>query len=155
MTNEELLKLIGSHENPLVRDKYKALKEQMDLLAKDEEPIISDLKKIGINVTSVWDLVNNKPHPFLKTNYIGDYSIAYPLLVKHLDYKYHSKTIEGIIRALTEKKAKDIASDKILELFYKETDKNLKWVMANALRTLMSWNKRQKHPQIGQVFKGI
>ncbi len=154
MTRDEYLKMIESHENPLVRKKYEDVKKQMDFLTKDEEPIVSDLHNLGINVESVWDLVNNKPHPYLETNFIGDYSVAYPVLVRHLDKKYHPKIIEGIIRALTEKQAKHIATDKILELFYKEQDKNLKWVMANALRTLMSWKSRQKYPEIGEVLKG-
>ncbi len=47
------------------------------------------------------------------------------------------------------------AAEKILDLFYKESDDNLKWVMANALRTLMSWNSRQKHPEIARVLKGL
>jgi hypothetical protein len=125
------------------------------LLAKDEQPILNEIKGMGINIESIWDLVNNRPNPYLKTNFTGDYSIVYPILVKHLDYRHHPKTIEGILRALTEKPAKEIATAKILEMFYKETNKNLKWVMANALKTLMSWKSRQKHPEIEKTFKGL
>ena len=56
---------------------------------------------------------------------------------------------------MTEKQAKGIATDKILNMFYKESDKNLKWLIANALRTLMSWNGRQKHPEIARVLNGL
>jgi hypothetical protein len=129
-------------------------KLNLELLKKDEEPIVADLRNIGLNVDSVWDLVNNKPNPYLKQKFTGDYSVAYPILVKHLDFNYHPRTIEGIIRSLTEKQAKDIATIKILELFNKESDQNLKWVMANALRTLMSWEKRKKYPEIANTLKG-
>jgi len=155
MKNEELLKMIETHDNPNVRKKYDDMKKQMELYSKDEEPIVMDLNNLGLKVDSIWDLVNNKPHPVLKNNFTGDYSVAYPILVKHLDYDYLPKTKEGLIRALTEKQAKNVATEKILDLFYKESDRNLKWVMANALRTLMSWNSRQKHPEIAKVLKGL
>jgi hypothetical protein len=129
-------------------------KLNLEMLRKDEEPIVNDLRKLGLNVDSVWDLVNNKPSLFLKQKFTGNYSKAYSTLVKHLEFNYHPKTIEGIIRALTEKQAKDIATNKILELFDKESDQNLKWVMANALRTLMSLEKRKKYPEIGNTLKG-
>ncbi|WP_053405759.1 hypothetical protein [Persicobacter sp. CCB-QB2] len=137
----------------MIREKKTNRKELEELLNKDEEPLVQELKSLGLGIDSVWDLVNNSPHQFLERDFTGDYSIAYETLVKHLDY--HPKTIEGIIRALTEKEAKKIATDKILELFQKETDKNLQWVMANALRTLMTWSKRQKYPEIGEILKGI
>jgi hypothetical protein len=155
MKNEEFLKMIESHDNPNVRKKYQDLKKQMELDSKDEEPIIRDLNKIGLKIDSVWDLVNNKPHPYLQNDFIGEYSIAYPILVKHLDYNYLPKTKEGLIRALTEKQARSVAAEKILDLFYKESDGNLRWVMANALRTLMNWNSRQKHPEIARVLRKI
>ena len=155
MKNEELLKMIETHDNPNVRKKYDDMKKQMELYSKDEEPIVMDLNNFGLKVDSIWDLVNNKPHPVFKNNFTGDYSVAYPILVKHLDYDYLPKTKEGLIRALTEKQAKNVATEKILDLFYKESDRNLKWVMANALRTLMSWNSRQKHPEIAKVLKGL
>jgi hypothetical protein len=155
MKNEELLKMIETHGNPNVRKKYDDLKKQIELYSKDEEPIVMDLNNLGLKVDTIWDLVNNKPHSILKNNFNCDYSVAYPILVKHLDYDYLPKTKEGLIRALTEKKAKNVATEKILDLFYKESDRNLKWVMANALRTLMSWNSRQKHPEIAKVLKGL
>lgn len=155
MKDEEILRMIETHENPNVREKFEDMKKQMELYAKDEEPLVEDLNNLGLNVSSVWDLVNNKPHPYLENNFIGDYSIAYPTLVKHLDYDHLPKTKEGIIRALTEKQAKSYAVEKIMDLFYKESDVNLKWVMANALRTLMSWKSRQKHPEIARVLKGL
>jgi hypothetical protein len=155
MTNDELKNMIAASDNPLVRNKLDKISRKIAYLTRDQEPLIKDLKEVGINVESVWDLVNNKPLPHLNSNFTGDYRIAYPVLIKHLDYKYHPRTIEGIIRALTEKGAKTIATEKILEMFYKETNKSLKWAMANALKTLMSWKSRQKYPDIEKTYRGL
>ncbi|WP_422356176.1 hypothetical protein [Roseivirga pacifica] len=157
ITAQELRDRLSKDDNYQRKMKEKEAKreELEDMLNKDEEPLVLELKGLGLDIDSVWDLVNNLPHQFLERKFTVHYNTAYETLVKHLDFDYHPKTIEGIIRALTEKEAKEIAADKILELFYKETDKNLKWVMANALRTLMTWSKRQKHPEIGEVLKGI
>jgi len=48
-------------------------------------------------------------------------------MLKHLDYKYHPWVNEEIIRALSEKNAARVSKVKILELFFNETDKNIKW----------------------------
>jgi len=155
MERKELKELILKEKNPIVKQKLKDLLKKVDLLIKEQKPLISDLKKVGIKVESVWDLVNNRDHSMLKALFVGKYNVAYPILVKHLDYKYSPRITEGIIRALTEKDAKDCASEKILEMFIKEKDKGLKWVMANALRTLMTWKERQKYPEIAEILKGI
>lgn len=154
MTRAEVIEMINTQSNPIARQKLKEVLEVMDNFKKEEHPLINDLAKLGIVVESVWDLVNNRPHPMLKSNFTGGYEIAYPVLVRHLDYGYHPKIQEGIIRALTEKAAKETAKDKLLELFYKEKNSNVKWALANALKTLMTWQQRQKHPEIANVQKG-
>lgn len=138
MTKDEVIEMISIEENLLKKQKLQDLLDKMYFFEKEEEPLVNDLKTIGIYVESVWDLVNNRPHPHLKNVFVGQYEIAYPILVKHLDYDYHPRVKEGIIRALTEKNAAKVAKDKILDLFNKETDKNLKWVLANCLTTLMT-----------------
>lgn len=147
--------MISTEENPMKKQKLQELLEKMHFFEKEEKPIVDELKSIGISVDSVWDLVNNRPHQYLKNNFVGTYEAAYSLLVKHLDYDYHPRIKEGIIRALTEKNAAKIAKDKILEMFYDETEKNLKWVIANCLKTLMTSAQREKHPEINIVLKGI
>ena len=155
MTKDEVIKMISNEESPLKKQKLQDLLDKMEFFEKEEKPIVNDLRSIGIAVESVWDLVNNHQHPHLKNNFVGPYEIAYPILLKHLDYDYHLRVKEGIIRALTEKNAANVAKDKILELFYSETDKNLKWVLANCLKTLMTWKQREKHPDIKAALKGI
>lgn len=152
MTREQVVKIILEETDPLIKQKFKDLLEKMDFFRKEEMPLIEELNSIGIQVESVWDLVNNQTHPMLMSSSTGDYAIAYPVLLKHLDFEYHPRIKEGIIRALTEKKASEIATEKILQLFYKETNKNIKWALANALRTLMTWQKRKKYPEIKEVL---
>jgi|WetSurMetagenome_2_1015567.scaffolds.fasta_scaffold18424_7 hypothetical protein len=154
MTKDELIKMVSNEESPLKKQKLQDLLDKMYFFEKEEQPLVNDLKSIGISVESVWDLVNNRSHPHLKNGFVGKYEIAYSMLVKHLDYDYHPSVKEGIIRALTEKNAAKVAKDKILDLFNNETDKNLKWVLANCLKTLMTWKQREKYPDIKATLKG-
>jgi hypothetical protein len=130
------------------REERMRIKAELD---KDEEELIKEISKKGIDIESVWDLVNNVKHPFLDNKFTGKYNEVYPILVEHLDKSHHPRTREGIIRALTEKDARDIAKDKLLEHFYKETDKNLKWVLSNALTTMLTQTEKKKNPEIRQI----
>lgn len=147
--------MLLKEENLLKKQRLQELLDKMTFFEQEERPLVEALNGIGVKVNSVWDLVNNRPHPHLKSNFTGNYEVAYPILVEHLDYNYHPKVKEGIVRALTEKNASKIAADKILEMFHKESDKSLKWAMGNALRTLMSPQKRLKYPEIKQVLDGL
>jgi hypothetical protein len=89
----------------------------------EEEPMIDDLTKVGLNVGSVWDLVNsNKVYP-----------TAIPILLDHLHRPYHKRIRNGIIRALTVKEAKGLIGDDILDQLTGETDEENRWALANAL----------------------
>ena len=124
------------------------------MLLKDQEQLVRELSEVGFVVESVYDLVNNRPIAHLENKFIGSYAQAYPILVRHLDLPHHSRIREGIIRALTEKSARAIAKDKLLEHFYKEEDPSMKWVLANALRTVLSASDKKKHPEYKDVFQG-
>ena len=71
--------------------KNAALEAEMQILRREEEPLIADLSSVGIKVDSVWDLVNtNRAYP-----------AAVPVLVRHLQNReYPIKIREGIVRAL-------------------------------------------------------
>jgi len=154
MTKTELQEMISAEQDGIKKQRLLDLLDKMIFFEREERPLVNELNDIGLKVESVWDLVNNRPHPYLKDNFTGDYEMAYPILIKHLDFDYHPRVKEGIIRSLTEKKAAKLAADRILELFHKEPDKNLKWVMANALRTMLTWRQREKYPEIKEVLKG-
>lgn len=127
-------------------------------LEKDEKELVEEIRNNGIEIDSVYDLVNNfenAKYSLLKNKFTGKYHKVYPILVDHLDKPHHPSIREGIIRALTEKDARDIAKDKLLEHFYKETDRILLWVLANALTTLLTAAEKKKNPDIGRVKSGL
>jgi hypothetical protein len=114
---------------------------------------VQDIRAKGYEVDSVWDLVNNTPHPVLERKFVGAYPNAYSVLVDHLRIPHHVRTREGIVRALTEKDAAAVAAEEVLRQFYAEQDKELRWVMANALRRLLTRYQRKKHPRVDEVYK--
>lgn len=136
------------------RRKVLELKEREALLAEDERSLIEELTAIGYEIESVWDFVNNRNrHEFLR-KFNGSYVGAYPILVKHLNIEHHPRIREGIIRALTEKDANEVACESLLAEFYKEQDLNLKWVLANALRTVLTRSQKAMHPEYKEVYNG-
>lgn len=64
--------------------------ERSARLSAEEEPILADLRRIGLKADSVWDLVNTS----------AAYSKAVPILLKHLLLPYSDRTREGIARSL-------------------------------------------------------
>jgi hypothetical protein len=90
---------------------------------KEQEVLLGDLRKIGFDLESVWDLVNTREA----------YAKAIPILVAHLDKSYSDRTTEGIVRALAIRPARGKAGTKLLEMFRKEKDENLRWVIGNTL----------------------
>jgi hypothetical protein len=107
--NPEYQKMMREKE-----EKMQIFKAELD---KDEEGLVNEIRRKGIQVDSVWDLVNNVKHPFLDNKFPGKYNEVYSTLVDHLDKSHHPKIREGIIRALTAKDARDVAKDKVLQHF--------------------------------------
>jgi hypothetical protein len=66
-------------------------------LRTEQEPLLADLRAIGMDVNSVWDLVNTSDR----------YTKAIPVLLEHLVRNYSDRTKEGIARALAVPDAKD------------------------------------------------
>jgi len=134
--------------------KAQELEEREALLSEDEQDLIEELAAVGYEIESVWDFVNtNNRYEFLR-KFSGTYNSAYTILVKHLNVEHHPRIREGIIRALTEKDSNEVASDALLASFYQEQDSNLKWVLANALRTVLTRSQKAKHPEYKEVYNG-
>lgn len=141
---------------------YQEMQKRKDLelekrkahLATDERSLIKELAEAGYQVESVWDFVNNNSRYEFLHSFECSYSSAYSILVKHLDIEHHPRIREGIIRALTEKDANEVASEALLAGFYREQDSNLKWVFANALRTVLTRKQKLMHPEYKKVYSG-
>ncbi len=134
--------------------KDKELEEKAAILAEDERGLIEELSALGYEIESVWDFVNADNRYEFLSKFSGSYSRAYSILVNHLAVEHHPRIREGIIRALTEKDANEVASEALLTAFYQEQDANLKWVLANALRTVLTRSQKAKHPEYKAVFNG-
>lgn len=73
-----------------------SLHERTSLLRAAERPIVADLSTIGVQVDSVWDLVNTS----------DPYPAALPVLVEHLERGgYPDRVMESLGRALAVKPA--------------------------------------------------
>jgi len=100
-------------------------------LVKDEKPLIDELHKVGINVSSVWDLVNTSK----------SYKKAIPILIEHLSKPYHPKNKEGIVRALAVKDAIGIVASKAVINEYHNIpieDHFLRWAIGNTMTILIT-----------------
>jgi hypothetical protein len=98
--------------------------------AEDAKPLVDDLRKLGFNFSSPWDLVNIK----------SNYKTAIPTLIEHLTKPYVIKNKEGIARALAVKDAKAIACNAILQE-YNNTPKNeanYRWVLGNTMAVIIT-----------------
>lgn len=76
-------------------------------LRRHEQALVSDLRAAGFAVDSVWDLVNT----------VAPYPGAIPVLLAHLPMTDHPRVLEGIVRALSVKEAKDDAWEPLLRQF--------------------------------------
>ena len=121
--------------------------------AHEERMIAGEAKALGYGISSVWDFVNNTPHPVLERTFIGAYDRAYAMLIRHLQVPHHPRVREGIIRALTVRDGGEAVWQALHQEFIREPDKELRWVLANALKVAMPYRKRAKFPDIAHVYK--
>jgi hypothetical protein len=134
-------------------ERQRALAERAATQAAAEAPLVAELRRAGLPVDSVYDLVNNAPHAVLSRRFIGAYQVAYPILVRHLALPYPIRIREGIIRALTVRDGGPAVEEALLAAFEAERDPALRWVLANALRIAMPYRRRRRHPEIAAVYK--
>lgn len=154
-TAEELLAGLAADPGWLAeraaRDRELALRDAA--LAMEEARLVADIRGAGYAVTSVYDLVNNDPHPVLERPFTGPYPAAYPVLIRHLSLPYTPAIREGIIRALTVPDGGAGVQAALLHELSVEADPHLRWVIANALRTAMPYHRRKKHPEIAAALR--
>jgi hypothetical protein len=93
-------------------ERDRALAQVEEELSRAEQPVVQALAEVGVEVESVWDLVNTK----------ADYSQAVPVLEEHLqDASYPDRIREGIARALSFRRAAS-AWPTIVGLYRSTTD---------------------------------
>jgi hypothetical protein len=150
-TAAELLKELES--DPEYKRKKKSQANKIEWLnvelSKDEKRLVSELNKsliqIECRVDSVWDLVNS----------VNSYQVVYQILNKHLDLEHHKRIREGIIRALTVKDVGKNIKENFIRHFKGETDPELKWLISNALKTIMSPKELANYPDFLETYNGM
>jgi hypothetical protein len=102
------------------------LKERLEQSRREQAKLLADLKDAGVQVVSVWDLVNTA----------DKYPAAIPVLLRHLAVPYSKRIKEGIVRALTVDYAGSDVLCELIRQFREQTDdsaNSLKWVLGNAI----------------------
>lgn len=116
-------------------------------LEEDERPLVAALQEVGVNVASVWDLVNSSE----------PYSQAIAVLLDHLDRPLMTRTREGIARSLSVEAARGVASVKLLQAFEQEQDESVRWVIGNTLAIVATdaekdaVRKHLNNPSLGEA----
>jgi hypothetical protein len=83
---------------------------------------VEELRAAGVQVSSVWDLVNIE----------APYPLAIPVLADHLCKPHHPRIREGIVRALAVPEAHRMWPQ-LLDAFKREEDENMKLALAIAV----------------------
>jgi hypothetical protein len=111
-------------------EKERKVKARSALLHDDEMPLLKDLKSVGIEINSLWDLVNtSEPYPE-----------AIEILLNHLCLNYLPNNKEAIVRSLIVKEAKGVAVEKLASEFKKSSDKTpsgYRWIIAYAFTVVL------------------
>lgn len=94
-------------------------------VARAEAPVLRDLRTVGVDIESVWDLVNTA----------DPYPLAIPVLLDHLQRDYPPVVTEGIARALAVREARP-AWNAIARRFRRETEERVKDGLAVALAAI-------------------
>lgn len=100
----------------------------MKIREQEDKRVAEALAKVGVHVSSVYDLVNTgKPYPE-----------AIPVLIKLLSEVRDNRIKEGVVRALTVKEARGVATKPLIAEFKnvrpdEHGAESLKWAIGNAL----------------------
>jgi hypothetical protein len=95
----------------------------------EEQPILAELAKLGLEVEHIQDLYQNRI----------DYRRAIPLLVSWIPRVEEPTVKEMLVRAVTDPAARGIAGPTLVEAFEASAGENwsgLPWVIGNAIETI-------------------
>lgn len=102
-SDPEFAKRKGDREQLIAKREAESMREQAALL--------EDLAAIGVNASTVWELVNTS----------ASYSAALPVLLDHLKRSYSDGTREGIARALAVRATRPLGWSVLVDE-YKKTE---------------------------------
>lgn len=95
LTVEERYRLKLTDEETSMLREINRLRQERNLerskrLRIEEQPIVADLRTVGLEIESIWDSVKRP----------SNYPEVIPILLKHLQMPYSDRTREGIARAI-------------------------------------------------------
>jgi len=122
--------------------------------ARDEEELVAELRELGFRVSSVYDLVNNRPNPLFPGRFVGPYREAYPVLLKHLSIEHEPNIREGIIRALIVRDLPKDALGLLLAQLRAEQNRVHRVCLALACRRALGNKRAAAHPEIEAAIRG-
>lgn len=116
MTAEEFLRTLEADPEYVRRraEQDKELAKLTEFYRDAEAPLVRDLAKLGIEVGSVYDLVNDTV----------PYEKAIPLLLDHLRRKYPDAIREGIARALGISATRPLGWRVLVDEYYRTENEN-------------------------------
>jgi hypothetical protein len=130
-TPDQTLKAIESNPAYQQGKQQRLLNDERERIAgrEAEKQVLEDLRGVGVNVETVWDLVNSR----------DSYPQAVPVLARHLAHPYPIKNRESLVRALTVKESKGVADESLIAMLaslapaktYEENQ--LVWLIGHAL----------------------
>lgn len=134
VTSREFLEMLERkrQSNPEYRAKMEAIEARQRAIgekrAQDEAPVVADLRSLGLEVDSVWDLLKIKePYPE-----------AIPVLLDHLQRPEHTGfTKNGIARALCVKESRP-HWDKLRDIYLSSRDPKEQEGLGVALSGIMT-----------------
>ena len=100
-----------------------------ELRDEQDQLVVDELRKVGLEVQSVYDLVNSK----------ASYPQAVPVLLRALDQVTEPFIKEGVVRALTDPAARGIAAGPLVREYERITAEDsdpegwLRWAIGSAL----------------------
>lgn len=108
-----------------LRDREARETENRKTNQNEQALLIRDLQQVGINVSSIWDLVKSST----------PYTPALPILIKHLKRPYSPKLREGVARALAVRESRFAWDDltRTFEVLSKPTEQTVKFAVGLAL----------------------
>jgi hypothetical protein len=111
ITAEELMRQLENDPEFVRRraEQEKQLAEREAKSRKEQAALLRDLSAAGVNVSTVWDLVNTS----------ASYTAALPILLDHLRHPYSDGIREGIARALAVRATRPIGWSVLVDEFSK------------------------------------
>jgi hypothetical protein len=112
--------------------------------AADEVELVSALRAVAPSLMSVWDFVAIGGAP----------ASTIDILVRHLYRPHHARIWEGIVRALSSKHARIGALEPLRQLYRAESDRDRRWLIANAIGSMAGFAEAQDLDDIEQ-YRGL